>query len=137
MHLVERRREMSRVLVVDDSADHRDLYAMALAPAYEVLTAARGTEGLTIAHDRHPDAIVLDIHMPELDGWETCRRLKSDPATADIPVILLTGNEEPHYAAHAAAVGAAAALTKPCPFERLHATLVAVMPRGPEKAVWG
>src|SRR5207248_8692984 len=75
-----------RVLMIDDSTAERDLYAFMLEGYLRVLTAARGAEGLELAEKERPDAIVLDVMMPEMNGWEVCRRLKSNPRTAAIPV---------------------------------------------------
>src|SRR5205823_9669297 len=91
-----------RVLMIDDSTSERDLYALMLERDVQVLTASRGSEGLALAEAERPDAIVLDVMMPEMNGWEVCRRLKSNPDTAAIPVIMLTGQEEPDLMAQAA-----------------------------------
>ncbi len=78
------------VLVVDDERDIVDLLRYNLArEGYEVLTAGNGGEALEKAASK-PDLILLDVMMPVLDGVETCKRLKSDPATASIPVVFLT-----------------------------------------------
>lgn len=79
-----------RILVVDDEKDIVDLIRYNLAKeGYEVLTAANGEEALKKAAAR-PDLIILDLMMPVLDGFETCRRLKSDPQRANIPIMFLT-----------------------------------------------
>lgn len=79
-----------RILVVDDEKDIVDLIAYNLRQeGYDVLTAYNGRVALESAALR-PDMIILDVMMPELDGYETCRRLKADPRTAAIPVIFLT-----------------------------------------------
>jgi two-component system cell cycle response regulator len=96
-----------------------------------VLTASRGTEGLVRASADRPDAIVLDIMMPGMDGWEVCRRLKADPATADIPVIMLTAQDAPTLMSEASRYGATALLTKPCPFEKLTLTITSAIQRAP------
>jgi CheY-like chemotaxis protein len=114
-------------LLVDDCAPVRDLYELALQPIFRVTTASRGTDGLTRAMMEHPDVVVLDVMMPGLDGWETCVALKSNPHTADIPVILLTASEEQNLEQHAIAVGANALLGKPCPADRLVATILSAL----------
>jgi two-component system alkaline phosphatase synthesis response regulator PhoP len=79
-----------RILVVDDEKDIVDLIRYNLAKeGYEVLTAANGEEALKRAAGG-PDIIILDLMMPVLDGFETCRRLKSDPRTSKIPIMFLT-----------------------------------------------
>ena len=112
-----------RVLMIDDSTAERDLYAFMLEGYLRVLTAARGAEGLELAEKERPDAIVLDVMMPEMNGWEVCRRLKSNPRTASIPVIMLTGQDEPTLVEEASRNGATRLLRKPCPVEKLASVL--------------
>jgi CheY-like chemotaxis protein len=83
------------VLVVEDSP----VQALTLLRLFEsqglnVICAPNGTAGLELAHKHLPDVIVLDIHMPEMDGLETCRHLKQENETNAIPVVLLTGHTE-------------------------------------------
>jgi DNA-binding response OmpR family regulator len=118
-----------KLLLVDDCAAERNFYEAALATEFNILTAARGEEGVTVATRTHPDAIVLDIMMPGIDGWETCTRIKSQPSTADIPVILLTGTDARDLSQHALAVGASVLLRKPCAPDQLRATVHAVVPK--------
>ena len=80
-----------KVLVIDDEPDLVEMIRMALERQFEVATAFNGQEGLAKARSDKPDAIVLDIMMPEKDGFTTCRELKEDPGTACIPVLILTG----------------------------------------------
>jgi signal transduction histidine kinase/DNA-binding response OmpR family regulator/HAMP domain-containing protein len=99
------------VLVVDDEPAARRMLAEALAgEGYRVVTAAGGKEGLRLAREEKPAAIVLDVIMPDLDGWAVLRSLKSDPELCDIPVVLATilGEREMGIA-----LGAAEHLTKP------------------------
>jgi CheY-like chemotaxis protein len=112
-----------RVLMIDDSSAERDLYALMLEQEVRVLTAARGDDGLALAERERVDAIVLDVMMPGMSGWEVCDRLKSNPRTASIPVIMLTGQDGPHLKAEAVRHGAATLLTKPCSLERLRTAL--------------
>jgi CheY-like chemotaxis protein len=115
------------LLLVDDSAAERDLYAVTLTPEFKVITASRGEQGLVMARRERPHAIVLDVIMPGMDGWETCTRIKCDAVTADIPVILLTGADDRDLTQHATAVGASALLQKPCPADRLRDTIASVL----------
>lgn len=108
---------MSRILIIDD---HRDnLIALRallqnMRPDDETLTVTSGMEGLQRCHDWNPDCILLDISMPVMDGYEVCRRLKSDPATQHIPVVLLTAyNTDTHSRVRGLEEGADAFLTKP------------------------
>src|SRR5689334_22271478 len=84
--------DQKRILIVDDEDDIREVaqVSLELVGHYEVLTAARGTDGVARARTDRPDAILLDVMMPELDGPATLARLRADPATRDIPVVFLT-----------------------------------------------
>jgi len=82
---------MHKILLVDDMRSFLDLEATFLARAEcLILTAATGLEGIRVARAEKPDLVVLDIEMPEMNGIQACRILKSDPVTARIPVIVLT-----------------------------------------------
>ena len=70
-----------------------------------------------------PDAIILDVMMPGLNGWQVCQCLRGNPITARIPVIMLTSLDDGDLTARAREAGAAAVLMKPCPVERLVLTL--------------
>ena len=83
--------EKKRILVVDDEPDFCSIVQGQLEKeGYEVELAYNGVEGLEKIRANPPDAIVLDVMMPEMDGYEVCKELKADEATAGIPVILLT-----------------------------------------------
>jgi two-component system, OmpR family, alkaline phosphatase synthesis response regulator PhoP len=89
---------MKKILVVDDEPDIVEMIKVALESAsYQVLTAFNGNECLEKAKKEKPDAIVLDIMMPEKDGFVTCKELKGDPETQEIPVLILTAVGE-HFA---------------------------------------
>src|SRR6056300_893305 len=80
-----------RILIVDDVATNRIVLKVKLRSAcYEVLQASSGHEALRMARHAAPDLILLDVMMPDLDGLSVCARLKRDPATRDIPIILIT-----------------------------------------------
>lgn len=81
-----------RILVVDDDEDIQDVARVALevVGGWEVITASSGSEGLDLAASQQPDAILLDVMMPDLDGIATLKQLKANPITQSIPVILLT-----------------------------------------------
>ncbi|MBT4141049.1 MAG: response regulator [Candidatus Latescibacteria bacterium] len=82
----------SRILVIDDEPDNLDLLCRALESAhYAVQIATSGEKGFALAMQSHPDLILLDVMMSGIDGYETCRRLKAQEITQDIPVIFLTG----------------------------------------------
>jgi len=81
----------ARVLVIDDILPNVKLLQARLSSEYfEVITALSGAEGIVKAEKESPDIILLDVMMPEMDGFETCQRLKSNPATAHIPVVMVT-----------------------------------------------
>jgi len=88
-------RKRATVLVVDDSPDSVALLGSLLKDSYRVKVAIDGEKALAIAAgDEAPDLILLDIMMPDMDGYEVCRRLKRNPRTAEIPVIFLTAKSE-------------------------------------------
>jgi putative two-component system response regulator len=102
------------VLVVDDTPDNLALMSSLLKDRYRVKVANHGERGLRIAAtDPAPDLILLDIMMPDIDGYEVCRRLKADPRTRDIPVIFLTAKSEVDDETQGLALGAADYITKP------------------------
>jgi two-component system, OmpR family, alkaline phosphatase synthesis response regulator PhoP len=85
-----------RVLIIDDDSAVRIVVGISLSKlgGYEVLDASSGPEGLEIAQKEHPDAIILDLAMPRMDGFEVLQKLQKNPLTQSIPVILLTANVE-------------------------------------------
>jgi CheY-like chemotaxis protein len=101
------------ILVIDDEADIREIARMSLklTRRWDVLTAASSAEGVAIAQAKQPDAILLDVVMPEVDGLETLNALRSNPTTQQIPVILLTATAK--IVAQAQQLGAQAVLIKP------------------------
>ena len=91
------------------------------------LTAPDGPTGIAMAQSEQPQLILVDIMMPEMDGFEVCRRLKADPRTNAIPLIILTARTDPKLNIQAFRVGADLALTKPIQPEKLVATLRAAL----------
>src|SRR5262245_7262310 len=88
---VAARPRLGRVLVVEDWPDASGWRRVNLArEGSEVLQAANGADGLRHARELSPDLVLLDLMVPQLNGWEVCRRLKQDPATRAIPVIIVT-----------------------------------------------
>ena len=112
-----------RVLIVDDSDEHRELYAMLLGGSMSVVTASNGEQAFSFAKAHLPDVILLDVMMPMLDGWQVCALLKSEPATAGIPIVMLTSLDAEDVPAKAQQAGALGVLMKPCPLERLTLTI--------------
>jgi CheY-like chemotaxis protein len=115
------------ILIADDSRDTREMYVVYLsALGYRVQTAENGREVIAKARARPPDAIVLDLSMPDLDGWATMGELQADPQTAPIPILVLTGHDlKAHLKRAALAVGACSFLTKPCLPEQLEREVAA------------
>jgi CheY-like chemotaxis protein len=103
-----------RVVLIDDDPDLRKLVKLTLeyTAGWEVTTAAGGTEGIEEVRKAKPDVAVVDIMMPEMDGYEVCRRLKEEPQTAEIPVVCLTARKELDTA-RVEEVGAAGVVVKP------------------------
>lgn len=83
-----------RILIVDDAPQNLRLLSGILRDNYRVSVAVGGREALELAAARPPDLILLDVSMPEMDGFEVCRRLKAAPASRAIPVIFVTGLAE-------------------------------------------
>jgi signal transduction histidine kinase/DNA-binding response OmpR family regulator len=109
------------VLVIDDEPSVGDLMKRYLTKeGYRVEIARGGKEGLRLAKELRPDAITLDVMMPDMDGWAVLASLKSDPELADIPVIMLTIMDQKNIGY---ALGASDYLTKPIDRERLSAVL--------------
>jgi CheY-like chemotaxis protein len=104
-----------KVLIVDDEPDIRRIARLGLARVggMEVVEAANGAEGLIRAKEDHPDAVLLDVMMPALDGPTTLARLREDPATAGIPVVFLTAKAIAAEVDRLKSLGAAGVLTKP------------------------
>jgi two-component system cell cycle response regulator DivK len=110
-----------KLLYVEDNEDN--LYMLTLRfemlGSYTVITATQGAEGIAKAAAERPDLILMDLDLPVIDGNEATRRLKSDPATRDIPVIALTSHAMAGDREKALATGCDDFDTKPVDFERL------------------
>jgi two-component system cell cycle response regulator len=112
----------ARILIVDDvPANTRLLEAKLSAEYYQVASAKDGFEALRMALDWQPDLILLDVMMPGMDGFECCRRLKEDPTTLHIPVVMVTALGEPAERLRGLESGADDFLTKPVEYETLMA----------------
>src|SRR5262249_27250676 len=120
-----------RVLVIEDEPDVAELIRYnAAKDGYDVLVVRTGGEGLKHAKLYHPDVILLDIMVPEFNGWEVCRRLKQDPETRRVPVIMVTGRVEEGDKVLGFEMGADDYVTKPFSPRELLARMRAVMRRG-------
>ncbi|WP_300673884.1 HD domain-containing phosphohydrolase [Desulfoluna sp.] len=102
-----------KVLLVDDEPNNLKLLGQILQPTYDLAFASGGAKALSIAAKVKPDLVLLDIMMPEVDGYETCRRLKAAPQTAAIPVIFVTAMDEVEDERRGFGVGGVDYITKP------------------------
>jgi two-component system cell cycle response regulator DivK len=84
---------MPRILLIEDNEMNRDMLSRRLLRhGFDVLIAIDGKQGIEMARSGAPDVILMDMSLPEIDGWEATRRLKADPATQPIPIIALTAH---------------------------------------------
>jgi len=106
---------VKRILVIDDEDDIREVATVSLETVggWEVMTANGGAQGIAIAEREQPDAILLDVMMPEMDGPTTLQNLQANAATRNIPVILLTAKVQSADRRRLADLGAKAVLAKP------------------------
>jgi two-component system cell cycle response regulator DivK len=114
-----------KVLYVEDNDDNVYMLKMRLELLgdFEVLVAENGEKGCEMAASERPDIILMDLEMPIMDGWEATRRLKSNPATSDIPIVALSAHALASEREKALAAGSDDFDTKPIEFERLLATV--------------
>ena len=106
---------MKKILLADDEAAVRRLVTATLADEtrYQILEAGDGVEALSMARAEHPALLLLDVNMPEMDGFEVCKALKSDPATRSIVVVMLTAMAQPADRERGLSAGADGFFTKP------------------------
>ena len=118
----------TRLLLVEDNELNRDMLLRRLERrGFAVVIAVDGLEALAAAARERPDAILMDMSLPELDGWETTRRLKADPETREIPVLALTAHAMAGDRERAMAAGCDGYETKPIEMDRLLAKLAALL----------
>ena len=120
---------MRRLLYIEDNEDN--LYMLQLRfdvlDGYEILSAADGAAGIAMAAAERPDLILMDLNLPEIDGWEATRRLKADPATRDIPIIALSAHAMAGDREKAMEVGCEDYDTKPVELPRLLGKIAALL----------
>jgi two-component system, cell cycle response regulator DivK len=105
---------MKRILMVEDTEDNRQIIRdLVSAVGYELIEAADGAEGLAMAEKERPDLILMDIQLPIMDGYETTRRIKANPALKHIPVIAVTSYALSGDEAKTRAAGCDAYVAKP------------------------
>jgi two-component system alkaline phosphatase synthesis response regulator PhoP len=102
-----------KILVIEDNPDTRRFLQVMLSREFDVLVAENGLDGIQLARTQHPDLIVLDVIMPVLNGYDTCKRLKADPETQPIPVIFLSGKNTTAEITYGLSMGAEDYLPKP------------------------
>ncbi|HEX6270302.1 MAG TPA: response regulator [Anaerolineales bacterium] len=103
-----------RILIVEDNMDNYELVRFVLERAgYDVFLAVNGRDGVDAARLQKPDLILMDLGMPEMDGWTASQKLKSDEATKSIPLYALTAHTLPHDRQRAMEAGCDGFVTKP------------------------
>ena len=102
-----------RILVVDDDPSIVDLLEAFLQNEYDVSVATNGEQAIKLCRQQSPDLVLLDVMMPGADGYEVCRRLKTDPVTRDIPIIFVTARDEVEEEIKGLEAGAVDFLSKP------------------------
>ena len=125
-----------KILLVDDDAALVKVLSLSLErEGFEVMAALSGVEALRKAYESRPDLVILDIMMPHMDGWTTCRRLRE---IADMPIIMLTAKGDESDVVHGLDLGADDYITKPCSSEELKARIRALLRRtqAADKANW-
>jgi len=119
-----------KILLIDDEARLLEVMKTSLEiEGYDVITAMTGERGLASAEVDQPDMIILDIMMPDIDGWEICRRLRANQQTKYIPIIMLTALDEPHHVVKGFESGADDYLAKPFDNAELFARIKSVLSR--------
>jgi two-component system cell cycle response regulator DivK len=122
---------MAKILLVEDNEMNRDMLSRRLArKGHEVSIAIDGSEGIAKARAERPELILMDISLPELDGWEATLLLRADATTASIPVIALTAHAMESDRARSLEVGCDDYDTKPVELQRLLGKIDALLARG-------
>jgi len=121
---------MRRVLLIEDNEANRDMLSRRLARrGYQISIATDGRQGIATAQAEQPDLILMDMNLPEIDGWEATRLLKSQPTTRHIPVIALTAHAMVSDRQRALEVGCDDYDTKPVELSRLLSKIAALIER--------
>lgn len=122
---------MPKLLLIEDNEANRDMLSRRLQRrGYEVIEALDGQQGLTMAQTAAPDLILMDMSLPVMDGWETTRLLKADPATGTIPIIALTAHAMTSDRDRALEAGCDDYDTKPVDLPRLLSKIEALVGAG-------
>ncbi len=124
-----------KIAVIEDEADILEVIEYNLSrEGYRTLTSRDGEAGLRLVRKKAPDLVLLDLMLPGLDGIEVCRRIKEDPLTRSIPIIMVTAKDEESDVVLGLGVGADDYVTKPFSPKELLARVKAVLRRGPIRA---
>ena len=126
---------MPRLLLVEDEQVNRDLFRRRLErKGYAVVTADDGLGAVALAKVEKPDLVIMDLGLPDIDGWEATRRIKADPATADIPVVVLSAHATTEAREKAFAAGCEEFETKPVNWEALFKKVEEALAKAAERA---
>ena len=115
------------VLLIEDSLDQLDLYEVVLRDVFQLRLASSGKIGVKLAIEDPPDIALVDLEMPDMGGWEVCRRLRAHPLTATVPLVILTARALDGLGHEAMRVGVADLLSKPCSVDTLRKRIRAVL----------
>lgn len=119
-----------RILLVEDNETNRNLLVRRLSKrGFEVSTATNGIEGIEKARSEKPDLVLMDLSLPEMDGWEAMRRLRADPSSASLRIIALTAHAMADDRRKASEAGCDDFDTKPVDIERLITKMTALLAR--------
>jgi CheY-like chemotaxis protein len=131
----EREADGPTVMVVEDYVEVRDMISMALGMSgYRVVEARNGLEAVELARREHPDAILMDLNMPLLNGFDATRRIREMPEMVDVPVLAITAYGTPDYHLKALAAGCNKLLTKPLDLDQLEMTLKLLLTEAPRRS---
>lgn len=111
--LIARRGHKPKILVVDDQPINIRVVHSLFKSQFDIVMAMNGEQALSQAEQHHPDLIILDVMMPDMDGYEVCRRLKASPHTSAIPVVFVTAHNDPADEIQGLALGAIDFISKP------------------------
>lgn len=129
-------RSETKILVIEDHGALREVLVQVLELNYSgVMSAAMGAQGLKMAQKEAPDVIILDVMMPVMDGFETCRRLRGIPGLAEIGIIMLTALSDVDIVQKAGEAGADLCLSKPCSMKDLEAAIERLLNRSATQSV--
>jgi len=121
---------MPRILIIDDDPNLCALLEQVFsAPGYQVMVANDGNKGLQVAKDYKPDVVIVDLNMPEINGHQVCVGLRAEPATSNIPIMMLTAVRELPAAMKGMASGANDFMTKPFQNDEVLARVEALLKR--------